>query len=45
VLVIGEHYAFGLVDFTDRPKWELVKRMREVNLKAATVRLQARGRL
>lgn len=40
MLVIGEHFAFGLVDFTDRPKWELVKRMREVNLKAAQVRLQ-----
>ncbi len=45
VLVIGEHYAFGLVDFTDRPKWEMLRRMREVNLKAATIRLQARGRL
>ncbi len=40
-LVLGEHFAFGLVDFTDRPKWELVKRMREVNLKAAQMRLQA----
>lgn len=40
-LVIGEHFAFGLVDFVDRPKWELVKRMREVNLKAAQIRLQA----
>ncbi|GBC96974.1 hypothetical protein HRbin16_02789 [bacterium HR16] len=43
-LVIGEHFAFGLVDFTDRPKWELVKRMREVNLKAAQIRLQAMRR-
>ncbi|MCL6475961.1 MAG: glycosyl hydrolase [Firmicutes bacterium] len=42
VLVIGEHYAFGLVDFTDRPKWEMLRRMREVNLKAAAIRLQTR---
>ena len=32
------------VDFTDRPKWELVKRMREVNLKVAQIRLQAMRR-
>jgi hypothetical protein len=41
-LFIGEHTAHGLIEFTDHPKWELVKRMREVNLKAAAIRLQAR---
>ncbi len=41
MLVIGEHFAFGLVDFCDRPKWEMLRRMREVNLRAAQIRLQA----
>lgn len=40
-LVIGEHFAFGLVDYTDRPKWQMLRRMREVNLQAAQIRLQA----
>ncbi|MDW8320012.1 MAG: glycosyl hydrolase [Armatimonadota bacterium] len=40
-LVIGEHFAFGLVDYTDRPKWQLLRRMREVNLRAVQMRLQA----
>ncbi len=34
-LVYGEHYAFGAVTVTDRPKWPLVNRMREANLSAA----------
>lgn len=38
-LVYGEHYAFGLVDIGDRPKWELVKRVREANLSAVKLRL------
>jgi len=42
-LVLGEHYAFGLVDVTDRPKWPLVERVREANLKAARWRLEAMG--
>ena len=33
-LVYGEHYAFGLVDVTDTPKWELVTRVRTENLAA-----------
>ncbi len=39
-LVIGEHFAFGLVDLCDRPKWEMLKRMREVNLRAVQIRLR-----
>lgn len=40
-LVCGEHYAFGMVDITDMPKWELVKRVRESNLSAVKERLSA----
>lgn len=40
-LVHGEHYAFGAVDVTDRPKWDLVERMRQANLIAARQRLEA----
>ena len=40
-LVYGEHYAFGVVDVTDRPKWDLVTRMREANLSAPGWRLKA----
>ncbi len=29
----GEHYAFGFVDLNDRPKWDLVTRAREANVK------------
>lgn len=43
-LVIGEHFAFGLVDYCDRPKWELLKRMRQANLSAPIWRLQAMRR-
>lgn len=43
-LVHDEHYAFGLIDVTDRPKWELVKRMRKANQRAASWRLEAMGR-
>jgi hypothetical protein len=39
--VIGEHFAFGLVTETDRPKWPLVRAMREANLNAARWRLEA----
>jgi hypothetical protein len=37
-----EHYAFGLVDVCDRPKWDLVSRMRAANLQAARRRLTLR---
>jgi len=37
----GEHFAFGLVTETDRPKWPMVQRMREANLQAAAWRLEA----
>ncbi|MBM3476838.1 MAG: glycosyl hydrolase [Armatimonadetes bacterium] len=39
--VYGEHYAFGLVTGTDRVKWDLCTRMREINLQAARLRLGA----
>jgi hypothetical protein len=41
VPVIGEHFAFGLVTETDRPKWDQVRQMREANLRAARWRLEA----
>ncbi len=37
----GEHVAFGMVDITDRPKWDLVTPMREANLSVAEWRLAA----
>lgn len=40
-LVYGEHYAFGLVDITDQPKWNLVTAMRQANLSADILRLDA----
>jgi hypothetical protein len=42
-LVFGEHFAFGLITETDRPKWAMVQRMREANLHAAEWRVQAAG--
>ncbi|MDW8320011.1 MAG: glycosyl hydrolase [Armatimonadota bacterium] len=39
-LFIGEHAPIGIVEFTDRPKWDLVKRMREVNRQSVWWRLQ-----
>lgn len=47
-LVYGENYAFGLVDITDTPKWDMIARMREANLGAASARqsaMQTRPRL
>ncbi len=41
-LIYGEHYAFGVVDVTDRPKWALVKRMRAANGSTARWHSQAR---
>ncbi|KPK65070.1 MAG: hypothetical protein AMK73_03960, partial [Planctomycetes bacterium SM23_32] len=43
-VVIGEHFAFGLVTETDRVKWPLVRGMRETNLQAARQRLSANAR-
>jgi len=37
--VCGEHYAFGAADVTDRPKYQLVERMRIANLCAGPLRL------
>lgn len=42
-LVYDEHYAFGTVDVTDHPKWELVERMRAANFAATRDRLEASG--
>lgn len=42
-LVYGEHYAFGLVDESDRPKWPLVERVRQANLATIPDRLKAAG--
>ncbi|HEX2948781.1 MAG TPA: glycosyl hydrolase, partial [Armatimonadota bacterium] len=41
LLYYGEHYAFGVVDVTDTPKWELVKRMRQTNLAIDRWRMKA----
>jgi hypothetical protein len=38
---IGEHYAFGLVDDADQPKWGLVNAVRAANLDAVSERLKA----
>lgn len=40
-LTFGENYAFGLITETDKPKWDLVLRAREANLKAARWRIGA----
>jgi hypothetical protein len=40
-LTFNEHFAFGLVTETDRPKWPMVRRAREANLNAAQWRLAA----
>ena len=37
--VYGEHYAFGTTDDTDRPKYDLVTRMRVANIAAGRRRL------
>jgi len=39
-LVFGEHFAFGLITEQDRPKWPMVTRMREANLRAPIWRMQ-----
>jgi hypothetical protein len=37
--VYGEDYACGLIDVTDRPKYDLVTRMRGANMSVGTARL------
>lgn len=37
-LVIGEDFAFGLVDETDRIKWDFAKQVRRANLGAVSIR-------
>ncbi len=39
-LVHGENFAFGIVDVTDRLKWEFVEPVREANLRATQTRLK-----
>lgn len=38
--VYGEHYAFGLVDIADSPKWDMLAPMRRANLTAVSLRTQ-----
>jgi len=40
-LIFGKNYAFGVITETDRPKWAMVRRVREANLRAAQWRLKA----
>lgn len=40
-LIYGEHYAFGLVDVTDTPKWPMVRAMRLANARLSRVRADA----
>ena len=42
-LVYGEHYAFGLVDIADDPKWDLLEPMRRINLAAAGLRQKSKN--
>ena len=42
-LVIGEHFAFGLVDVTDQPKTDLVTAVAAANAQAARRRVRAMG--
>ena len=44
-LVYGENYAFGMVDVADRPKYDLVERVRAANLDAPLGRLALNGAL
>lgn len=41
-VVHGEHYAFGLVDITDRPKWDFVTRVRDANLQVIKWRTESK---
>jgi hypothetical protein len=40
-VVYGEHYAFGLVDVTDAPKWDLVDAVHAANVQASACREKA----
>ena len=40
-LRFGEGLAWGLVDITDTPKWEMVRQVRDANLNATPARLAA----
>jgi hypothetical protein len=37
--VHGENFAFGIVDVTDRLKWDFVIPLRDANLRALSLRL------
>lgn len=39
-LHLGESCAWGLIDITDTPKWELVRAVRQANLRATAVRME-----
>lgn len=40
-VVQGECFGFGLVDVADQPKWDMLKPIRDANLKAMAIRLKA----
>lgn len=40
-VVYGEHYAFGLLDVADSPKWDLVDRVHDANVGAGDLREKA----
>jgi hypothetical protein len=40
-LSLGEHFAFGLIDICDRPKWDLLTPIRAANLSATASRANA----
>lgn len=42
-VVIGEDYAFGLVDVTDRIKWDFAEQVRKANLAAAQERVGSKN--
>lgn len=42
-IAAGERFAFGFVDITDRPKWDVVLPAREANLRATRDRLKLKG--
>lgn len=38
--VMGENYAFGMVDVTNQPRWRLLEQVREANVSASKWRMQ-----
>ena len=42
-VVLGENFAFGIADVTDRLKWPMVEQVRKANLEAATQRAKLKS--